>query len=130
MPLRGTVLRWMISVGQGEFGRRSALRVEVRGGVLVVCPSGELDQATASDLDVLLKLATAGEPRDLIVDLADVTLIDEFTLAVLARVRQRLVEAQRAMVVRHACDQLRGVLDSAGLSEALEPDTARIDTTR
>ena len=74
-------------------GRESAVAgVDRRHGAVVVSLTGELDLYNAEEIRRALLEACAGEPKLLVVDLAEVRFIDSTALGVLIEARSRLAD--------------------------------------
>ena len=80
------------------------LEVFYEGGLTTVVVRGELDAATAPDLDSLLASLAAAGAREVVLDLAEVAFADSYGLEPVLRRRERfadLVLARPTRPVRH-----------------------------
>jgi anti-anti-sigma factor len=84
-------------------------------GSAVVRVRGELDLATAPELDAVLNGAVAGAPET-ILDLAELAFVD---MAGMRPVRDAAARGRR-VVVRHATRQARFLLEASGLARLLD----------
>lgn len=98
-------------------------RVHVSGSLeedatLVVRLTGELDAATAPDVDQFVELeVAAAQPGRLVLDVADVTFVDSSGLAVLLALRSCAPDGR--LVLRGARRQLRRLLEITGADAVL-----------
>jgi anti-anti-sigma factor len=74
-------------------GRESAVTgIDRRDGAVVLSLAGELDLYNAEEVRAALLDACAGEPKVLVVDLAEVRFIDSTALGVLIEARSRMAD--------------------------------------
>ena len=97
------------------------LRVHVRherSGTVVCRPEGELDAANAAQLDQVLRDVepTGGQ---LVLDCADVPLVDSAALSTLLRARRRLAAGGGRLVMVHLSPAVERVLAVTGLTATL-----------
>ena len=99
------------------------LSIDVRaadaGRALVVVVAGEIDMATAPQLESCL---TDHADRDVTVDLSEVTFVDSTGLAVLVSARRVLGDAGHTLRTTGEQDKVRMVLETAGLLGPLHGD--------
>jgi anti-anti-sigma factor len=93
-----------------------AVRVDAVHAIEVVRPSGNLDLATCSDVEAMLKLAEESHALVVVADLTEVPSIDETGSRVLTRAQHRLSEDGRSLIVRNPSDAVRWVLEPTGLT--------------
>ena len=90
---------------------------------------GSLDVLTAPEVQGLIRDLVIERPREVVIDLADLALIDGSGVAALVSLCRHLDEVGAAVHTRSACGQpleifkLTGLLGSLGLAEAGEPAT-------
>jgi len=96
------------------------LSVSVRrlGNAAVVEVGGELDLASASQLEQALKLAWRDQPQEVVVDLRQLSFIDMAGLRVLLEAQQQADEQDRKLVLAHVHKSIRRVLDLARVAGA------------
>ena len=97
------------------------LRVETRngGGDVVLSVRGDVDLATAPELEVALERALEDAGRRLVVDLRGVSFLDSTGLAVLLRQDQRARAAARHLVVVKGPPQVQKPFEITGMSGRL-----------
>lgn len=97
------------------------LRVETHngGGDVVLSVQGDVDLATAPELEVALERALEGAARRLVVDLRGVSFLDSTGLAVLLRQDQRARDAARHLVVVKGPPQVQKPFEITGMSGRL-----------
>jgi anti-sigma B factor antagonist len=89
-------------------------------GVAVVTVTGEVDVATCGVLrDGLLRAVTDGNGRGLVVNLAEVSFLDSTGLGVLVGVWHRVEAGGGCLAVAAPSRQVRGALNTVGLTKAL-----------
>jgi anti-sigma B factor antagonist len=107
----------MASLDRIEAGLQS-FRVEVRrrptGPWLRL--SGELDLATAPDLEQHLRALEEGEGIRIVLDLSELTFMDSAGLAVILEAERRAGQRHRSLVIRRPSRQATRLLQSAGAS--------------
>jgi len=74
--------------------------IELRGATAIVHASGEVDIASAPALAARIDQALADDPRELIVDLSQVTLLDSSGLGVLIQVLKGLESGEAKTALR------------------------------
>lgn len=84
-----------------------------RGGRVRVSLAGEIDMSSADTLARALETLPRTAPS-LVVDLADVTLLDSTGIAVLVLAQRRAVAAGQSLTVVNARDMVRRALDITG----------------
>ena len=93
-------------------------------GILLV----ELDDEPqfSDEMQGLLERLTTGSPADVVLNLSAIEQINSSNLAQLLRVRQKLIDAQRRLVVCCVPDSIWGVMLVTGLDKVFEfaPETA------
>jgi anti-anti-sigma factor len=90
-------------------------------GLPVVSVQGELDFLTAPRLRSALLEVFAAHPGDVVVDLSATTFMDSIGMSVLIQGAQRL-RAEDASLELHPSDEVRKVLDVAGVSPLFRYD--------
>jgi anti-sigma B factor antagonist len=97
------------------------LKVEMQNGggdvLLAVC--GEVDMATAPDLDAALERALVGDGGRLIVDLREVGFLDSAGLALLVRHDRNAATSGRHLIVVKGPPHVQQVFELTGLSKHL-----------
>lgn len=90
-----------------------ALRIESRrdGDVLMVALSGELDLASAPDLERELRVGEETSPGRLVIDLSGLGFMDSTGLQALLRARERAHEAGYALSLRRGPHQVQRVFE-------------------
>ena len=88
---------------------------EESGGWLIVSPSGEIDIATADELDDAL-----AQNRDTVLDLSEVSFMDSTGLRTLVSVHNRLGEAGARFRIVVPSGPVRRIIEITGLSGALD----------
>jgi|SRR5579872_683674 len=106
-----------------------------RGGAesepTVVWLRGEHDLSTTTVLSLAIAQAVAHDHRAVIIDLRDVRRISAETVGVLIRAREYLRVRSRSLTLRGASPRVRLALETWGLVELLDPDSAEeADTLR
>lgn len=95
------------------------LRVEA-GPTTTIALAGDLDPATAPQLDEAIQYAIATEGLERVVlDLQDLTFIDSSGLRVFVTARQTLTALDIGLTLRSPSDTVRRLLDITGLGEIL-----------
>lgn len=97
-----------------------ALICREEGRTLIAALSGELDHHEAKAvMEELDKRIDQVMPRELLVDLEQLTFTDSSGIAVLLRAWRRMGQIQGSMCVTHTPDQARRVFRAAGLERML-----------
>lgn len=104
-----------------DVGDRLELAVEMVGDLGVIRVDGEVDHATAAQLQTCAETVLEDGARNLVLDLAQVSFMDSSGLKVIIRVRNRANERGGTMAVRHASDIVGRVMDVTGLGPLLVP---------
>jgi anti-sigma B factor antagonist len=94
------------------------VRIDRDGDAWSVACGGELDIATAPQVDDAVDLCFASRPTSLFVDCRDVTFIDSSGLSALLRIA-RISHDERVPFNLIVSDQVRSALTTAGLLERL-----------
>jgi anti-sigma B factor antagonist len=92
------------------------------GGVRVFAVSGELDQATASDLREPLREAIEGEARAVVIDMTQCGFIDSTGLGVIVEAWKQLQERNGDSAAFAICcpePEVRRLLEVTGLDQAI-----------
>ncbi len=87
-------------------------------GVQVVSVVGELDAATAPQLDDTLKQTLSSSVGAILIDLSDCSFIDSTGLGVVVSGRTRAREKDQRFELCCAADQARRILEITGLDDA------------
>jgi anti-sigma B factor antagonist len=85
----------------------------------IVTVAGELDLATAPQLEAVFEAVDATSSDRVLVDLAAVTFLDSSGIRALVRAKRRLDGIGAPLVVDAVSDSARQVLDVSGVLEAL-----------
>jgi anti-anti-sigma factor len=105
------------TAGPSEF----ALRAQARQATLEMTLGGELDMSAAfkleSSFDALL---AAGDVRSVVLDLADVTLVDSAGVGALLSIRDRADQIGIGFGVSRVSKPVRRVLDLTGVSQTFD----------
>lgn len=96
------------------------LRQERRGGVLVVSPSGRLDNDSAADFELWIQELLAAGERHLVVDLHALNYISNAGLRVLAATGKALNSPSTSLRLSGLTSALRQVFDAAGFSSMFD----------
>jgi anti-sigma B factor antagonist len=88
-------------------------------GTWIVTVSGELDLATAPELEALFEALEPTPPERVLVDLAAVTFLDSSGIRALVRANRRLTGLGVPLVVDAVSDAARQVLEISGVLDAL-----------
>jgi anti-sigma B factor antagonist len=89
----------------------------IEGGLAV---RGELDAATAEELDIALQEALLETEGAFVLDLGGLTFMDSAGVTQLLRARSLLGREERSLVVRCPDGPVRRVLDLVGIAELFE----------
>lgn len=102
------------------------LRQERHGGVLVLAPSGRLDNDSAADFELAVQELLGASERHLLVDLSGLNYISNAGLRVLAKASKALNSPSTSLRVCGLSPALRQVFDAAGFSAMFDvyPDAA------
>jgi anti-sigma B factor antagonist len=94
------------------------LRVETRNGArdVLLSVQGDVDLATAPELEAALERALQGPARRLVVDLRGVQFLDSTGLALLVRQEREARAAARDLIVVKGPPQVQQVFDLTGVS--------------
>lgn len=98
-------------------------RVVERGDRPVVALIGELDMATAPQLDACVRLLAEEEAESVILDLSQLTFCDSTGVGVFVRWSKPSPEGSPTILVRGAQGTVRRVFEIAGLSHLLDTAT-------
>jgi anti-anti-sigma factor len=106
-----------VAAGPSDF----ALRTQAREATLKMILGGGLDMSAAfrleSSFDALL---AAGEVRSVVLDLADVTLVDSAGIGALLSIRERAGQLGIGFAVSRVSKPVRRILDLTGVSETFD----------
>jgi anti-anti-sigma factor len=86
---------------------------------LQIVPSGELDIATAGQLDQAISDATADAVPELVLDLRELTFMDSSGLRTLAKANLKATQAGTALSIWRGPRQIERVLEISGLGPLL-----------
>ena len=89
-------------------------------GVIVISVAGDLDLATAPELQAECDKAVADKPDVVRLDLSSLTFLDSSGISVLVKTHHELEEAGAKLVLHQLDDRTRRVLDVAGLADFFE----------
>ncbi len=89
-------------------------------GVLTLALEGEVDLASVNDLDEALATALARDNPIVVIDLDGVTFMDSTGLHFLVRLRNRVKESSRQLLLARASRFVQRLLQTSGLSDSFE----------
>jgi anti-sigma B factor antagonist len=89
------------------------------GLVTTLRVAGEVDLATADELNRAAATALQADPRGLVIDLAEVTFLDSTGLAVLVSVTNQTASSGVRLTIRDPAPRVRNVIRITGLGEFL-----------
>lgn len=95
-------------------------RLDRADGVTTVTLTGEVDVLTVDQVRTALAEAIAGQPRSVVVDLAELSFIDSTGLGALIFGFQRARDAAVAFRLRQPSSGVRQILVVSGLLEVVE----------
>lgn len=98
------------------------LKVEVTGteAAVLILPAGELDLATAEQLEQAVVRELANSPAALVIDLSGVTFMDSVALGALLRCEEWAREEGIRFAINPGKHQPRRLLELCGLMERLQ----------
>lgn len=94
-------------------------RVESPGGICVVRVGGEVDIATAPQLQAVFDEVLEASPDSVLVELDDVTFLDSSGIRALVIAKRRLSEVGASFVIDGMSEAVKHVLEIAGMLEDL-----------
>jgi anti-anti-sigma factor len=103
--------------------------VRVVGGTAVVCPRGELDLATISDVQELLDRARATRVSSVVVDLCEVSFIDAGNVGALVGAWSAARQSGQRLRVDGLANQPARVFDILRLRGLLMPHSSNVGAT-
>jgi anti-sigma B factor antagonist len=89
--------------------------------------SGELDMATAPDLTAALDPVIAHGPREVVLDLSELSFVDSSGIAALVEAQHRLGEQERRLSIHGAQRGAVRVFEIAGLTDFLHVQTDHVE---
>ena len=95
------------------------LRIVRTGGRIQIVPSGELDIATAPQLERAIAEATAAAVAELVLDLRQLTFMDSTGLRALAQANVNAEAAGTRLAIWRGSHQIERVLEISGLGTLL-----------
>ena len=95
------------------------LRIVRTGGRIQIVPSGELDIATAPQLERAIAEATAAAVAELVLDLRQLTFMDSTGLRALAQANVNAEAAGTSLAIWRGPRQIERVLEISGLGTLL-----------
>jgi len=95
------------------------LRVVRSDGQTCIAPCGELDIATAPQLEEAVSEATQGAVAELVLDLRELTFMDSTGLRALAQANVKAQQAGTALSIWRGSRQIERVLEISGLGPLL-----------
>ena len=97
-----------------------ALQIQSRreGDTLRIALAGELDLASAPDLEQQLQNAEATSPRRIVIDLAELGFMDSTGLQALLRARERAAAAGYSLALRPGPHQVQRVFELTKTADA------------
>ena len=103
------------------------LRTDYTAGRLTVTLIGELDQHEArSALSDLQVLQEEYMPRDLVLDLGELSFMDSSGIALLVRLNRYVKDMGGRLLIENPCSQPRRVIDTAGIDRMIPVATRSI----
>jgi anti-sigma B factor antagonist len=96
------------------------VETELLGEIHAVNVFGELDQATAPELERALREEVPGENGKVFVDLSDCEFIDSTGLSLLIETQRRLTTDRRGFAVCCPRTEVRRLLELTGIDSAIE----------
>lgn len=106
---------------------RLAISSAVESGIARIALGGELDLASAPELEALLRSVEAESPERVVVDLSELAFIDSTGLRLLLQANERSGKRDCEFVLRPGEDAVQRVFDLTGAGRVLrfeEPDGA------
>ena len=88
------------------------------GEPVVVTVNGEVDLATASDLEACVLRALEGSPSSVVLDLGGLTFIDSSGLRTLVSASRAATTHDATLALRHVPSHAQRVLDLTGLADS------------
>ncbi len=95
------------------------LRIVLSDGRMQLVPCGELDIATAGELEQAVDDATTGGVPELVLDLRELTFMDSTGLRTLAQANVKAEQAGTALSIWRGPRQIERVLEISGLGPLL-----------
>jgi anti-sigma B factor antagonist len=95
------------------------IHVAVRAGRATITPRGEIDIATAPDLEERASLLLRRPVDRLTFDMSDVTVVDSVGLAALVRISQRAHAVDCMIALTNVRPLVRRVMDVTGIAHVL-----------
>ena len=92
------------------------IRTERKGGVLVVAPSGRLDNESAADFELMTQEAVAAGERHLVLDLSGLSYMSNAGLRVMGSLAKSLKTPTTSLRVAGTPPSVRQVFDAAGIA--------------
>ena len=96
-----------------------AIDTQIDGSTVTVRVSGELDAATAPEVDEAIRQASSDSTSLVVVDFSGLGFIDSSGLSVLVSAHKRLTKAGATLQVRAASPSVARVFAIAGLDKVL-----------
>ena len=103
------------------------LRVVRSESRMHIAPTGELDIATAPQLEQAISEATSEPVSELVLDLRELTFMDSTGLRTLAQANVKAEQAGTALSIWRGPRQIERVLEISGLGPLLPPADAPAD---
>jgi anti-sigma B factor antagonist len=103
---------------------------ELRDGVAILQPRGDLDMATAPILEEAINDAERDLDADIVVDLRQVPFLDVSGLHPLVQAHRRFSENGRGLRVRGVSQFTRKVFELTGAGHVLESDEGDLEGSR
>ncbi len=92
------------------------IKTERRGGVLVITPTGRLDNESAADFELLTQESVAAGSRHLVLDLSGLNYMSNAGLRVLGSLAKSLKTPTTSLRVAGPTPAIRQVFDAAGIA--------------
>lgn len=102
------------------------VRVETRGGAVIVSPEGDVDMARSPALRDHLRRAAVGKPQRLVVNLVDVAYMDSSGVATLVEALQHTRKQSTKLILCEMQDRVRSIFEIARL-DTVFPIVATLD---
>ncbi len=92
------------------------IQTERRGGVLIITPTGRLDNESAADFELLTQESVAAGSRHLVLDLSGLNYMSNAGLRALGSLAKSLKTPTTSLRVAGPTDSVRQVFDAAGIA--------------
>jgi anti-sigma B factor antagonist len=113
--------RWLVTAPDGPFAGPRLLSIERprdAKGVITLVLRGEIDVASAVELDLALIESLSTGPSGIVIDLAGVDFIDSTGLRTLMVAQDRAASNGHSLILRHVGPQARRLFELSGTADA------------